>query len=288
MFLFGAPGDGKTAMAERIGTLLGDDIWLPYAVDVDGQVIKVYDPEVHQTRETTAQPGAPRFDARWVRCRRPLVISGGELSLGALDLRYDPVSRFYEAPLQMLANGGMYLIDDFGRQQVSPRELLNRWIVPLEKRVDYLSLTSGKKIAIPFHTLVVFSTNLEPLHLVDEAFLRRIRYKVHVSSPGQEQYREIFRRVCLDRGVPYVDAAVTYLFHEQYAKRRIPLRACHPRDLMEQLLDAANYLSTPAVLSKELLDQACDTYFVTPRISAAAPQAPRPVAPTPAVAPVTA
>jgi predicted ATPase with chaperone activity len=261
LLLFGAPGDGKTTIAERIASLLGSDVWLPEATEVDGHVIKLFDPGTHRI-SPVEQTRLNRADGRWVHCKRPVVISGGELTLDALDLRYSPTARFYEAPHQMRASGGMFLIDDFGRQQVSPRDLLNRWIVPLEKRIDYLTLHTGKKVAIPFDELIVFSTNLDPGDLVDEAFLRRIRYKVFVRSPTPEQYREIFRRMCRQRGVEYVDAAVSYLLQERYARHGIPLRACHPRDLLDQVVDTARYLNIPPVMSKQLLDVACDSYFV--------------------------
>jgi predicted ATPase with chaperone activity len=263
LLLFGAPGDGKTSIAERVASLLGSDLWLPEATEVDGHIIKLYDPGTHRV-SPVEQTRLNRPDGRWVHCKRPVVISGGELTLDALDLRYSATARFYEAPHQMRASGGMFLIDDFGRQQVSPRDLLNRWIVPLEKRIDYLTLHTGKKVAIPFDELIVFSTNLDPADLVDEAFLRRIRYKVFVRSPTPEQYREIFRRMCQQRGVEYVDAAVNYLLQEYYAKRGVPVRACHPRDLLDQVIDTARYLDIPAVMSKQLLDVACESYFVVP------------------------
>jgi predicted ATPase with chaperone activity len=263
LLLFGAPGDGKTSIAERIASLLGDDLWLPEATEVDGHIIKIFDPATHRI-SPVEQTRLNRADRRWVHCQRPVVISGGELTLDALDLRYSPTARFYEAPHQMRASGGMFLIDDFGRQQVSPRDLLNRWIVPLEKRIDYLTLHTGKKVAIPFDELIVFSTNLDPADLVDEAFLRRIRYKVFVRSPTPEQYREIFRRMCRQRGIEYVDAAVSYLLQQQYERRGIPLRACHPRDLLDQVVDTARYLNIPPVLSRQLLDVACESYFIVP------------------------
>jgi predicted ATPase with chaperone activity len=265
LLLFGAPGDGKTTIAERIASLLGNDLWLPEATEVDGHIIKLFDPAMHRITPVE-QTRLNRPDGRWVHCKRPVVISGGELTLDALDLRYSPTARFYEAPHQMRASGGMFLIDDFGRQQVSPRDLLNRWIVPLEKRIDYLTLHTGKKVAIPFDELIVFSTNLDPADLVDEAFLRRIRYKVFVRSPTPEQYREIFRRMCRQRSVEYVDAAVSYLLQRHYGQRGIPLRACHPRDLLDQIIDTARYLNIPAVMSKQLLDIACESYFVVPAV----------------------
>jgi Mg-chelatase subunit ChlI len=182
--------------------------------------------------------------------------------MDSLDLIYNPISKYYEAPLQMKANGGLFFIDDFGRQQMRPQDLLNRWIVPLEKRVDFLTLHTGKKIEIPFDQLIIFSTNLDPKDLVDEAFLRRIRYKVEVGNPTPTQYREIMRRVCKDKGIPYSDEGLKYLLTEQYARRGIELRSVHPRDLMDQLVDTARFLNVRPTMSHELLDAACRSYFV--------------------------
>ena len=190
------------------------------------------------------------------------MIAGGELNLDSLDLTYDEYAKFYEAPLQMKANGGLFLIDDFGRQQMRPRDLLNRWIVPLEKRADYLTLHTGKKIEVPFDQLIIFSTNIEPKQLVDEAFLRRIRYKVEVTNPTPQEYREIMRRVCRARGVTYSDEGLRYLFEQEYAKRKLDLRAVHPRDLIDQLTDIAKFTKTQPVMSRELIAAACKSYFV--------------------------
>jgi len=267
IFLFGPPGNGKTAIAERIGRMvLGGDMLIPYAVEVDGQVIKVFDNVNHQRLPDDASPGgAPKArqrDARWVRIRRPVITVGGELTMEGLDLTFDDVNKYYEAPFQMKANGGMFLIDDFGRQQVRPRDLLNRWILPLEKRVDYLTLRTGRKIEIPFDVLIVFSTNLAPKDLVDEAFLRRIRHKIEIGDPTFEEYREIFKRVCESKGIPYDEQALSYLLQEHYIKRRAKLRAVHPRDLIDQLIDIARYLNVEPRLTKDLIDRACQAYFV--------------------------
>ncbi len=260
IFLFGYPGNGKTSIAEAIGRLLMEgDIFIPYAVEVEGQVIKVFDDVNHRPVEEKPQRGV---DARWVKIRRPFIIVGGELTLEGLDLVYNTVNKYYEAPFQMKANGGIFLIDDFGRQQVRPEDLLNRWIVPLEKRIDFLTLHTGHKFEIPFEILIVFSTNLEPQELVDEAFLRRIRHKIEVHNPSWEEFAEIFRRVAAAKHIPFEEASLAYLIREHYIKAHRPPRACHPRDLLDQIIDIANYLSVPPTLSKELLDRAAQSYFV--------------------------
>ncbi len=231
IFLFGHAGNGKTSIAEAVSKLMS------------GQIIRVFDP-IHHDRIPVSSNLEHTYDKRWVLSKRPIVIAGGELNLDSLDLVYDEYSKFYEAPLQMKANGGLFLIDDFGRQQVRPRELLNRWIVPLEKRLDFLTLHTGKKIEVPFDQLIIFSTNIEPKQLVDEAFLRRIRYKVEVINPTPPEYREILRRICKDKNVPYSDEGLRYLLENEYTKRNLELRACHPRDLIDQLIDIAHFTRT--------------------------------------------
>jgi predicted ATPase with chaperone activity len=268
IFLYGPPGNGKTTIAESIGRMiLRNDMYIPYAVEVDGQVIKVYDEINHLIVEETGAAvtgslGGARSDPRWVRIRRPVIMVGGELTMDGLELKFDPINKFYEAPYQMKANGGMFLIDDFGRQQIRPRDLLNRWIVPMEKNVDFLSLHTGRKLEVPFAVLIVFSTNLPPRDLVDEAFLRRIRHKIEIESPSFEHYREIFQRVCDRRKIPYDEQAVRYLLQEYYVKKNRKLRANHPRDILDQIGDIANYIGVEPRLSKDLLDRAADAYFV--------------------------
>ncbi len=270
IFLYGPPGNGKTSVARAIGQMASTTtMYIPYAVYIDGQVVKVYDSVNHQAAPEESKESStdrlranPRRDPRWIRVRRPFIVTGGELTLSGLDLVFDDTLKYYEAPFQMKANGGILLIDDFGRQQVSPRDLLNRWIVPLENRIDFLALHTGRKIEVPFDVLVIFSTNLPPSTLVDEAFLRRLRHKVCIDDPSYEEYREIFKRLCTAKGVAYSDQGLAYLLQEYYIKANRNLRASHPRDLCDQILDVARYINTEPAMTNELLDRAADSYFV--------------------------
>jgi hypothetical protein len=271
LFLYGPAGNGKTLVAETIASLLGGAIYVPYAIEVGAQIIKVHDPVYHQEPQAEeGEAGAATLwkgaresaDPRWIRTRRPTVFTGGELMLDMLDLRYNPIAKFYEAPFQVKSNGGVFILDDFGRQLVKPVDLLNRWIVPLEKRVDYLTLHTGKKFPVPFDCLLIFATNLDPDHLVDEAFFRRIRYKVKADDPTREEYSQILFNVCRNKGIKFIPEAVAYLFKRYYGELGLLPRACHPRDLMDQLVDYAHFYGVPAVLSKTLLDRACQSYFV--------------------------
>ena len=266
MFMYGPPGNGKTTVARAIGNLiLSEDMFIPYALDVEGQVVKLYDNVNHERAKSDDPADTQRvgkFDPRWVRIKRPFIVVGGELTLAGLDLVFDDVNKFYEAPFQVKANGGMFLIDDFGRQQVRPRDLLNRWIVPLENRIDYLTLHTGRKLDVPFDVLVVFSTNLPPKDLVDEAFLRRLRHKVEITDPSYEEFAEIFRRVSEAKRIKFSQQGLAYLLQEWYIKRNRKLRAVHPRDLCDQILDISIYTGMEPAMSKELLDMAAQAYFV--------------------------
>ena len=265
IFLYGPPGNGKTTIAETLGTLMGDNIYIPHAIMVDREIIRVFDPISHKT-PPPAPPemadGQAAADRRWVLCRRPVVLVGGELTLDMLELDVRPAGGFYEAPLQLKANGGIFIIDDFGRQMVRPQDLLNRWTVPLERRSDFLTLSSGKKFDIPFDQLVVFSTNIEPKELVDEAFLRRIRYKIRIGHPTKDEYREIFRRVCDGNGIEYRPDVVEYLLSEHYEKKGVMLNACHPRDLIDHITDIARFRNMEPALERQIVDEAWHNFFI--------------------------
>jgi hypothetical protein len=260
-----------------VADLLGGEVFVPHAIEVDHQVIKVFDPLSHEPidldrpqrpppikgmRAPVKKKAGPEFDRRWLLSRRPSVMVGGELTLDTLDLIYNPNTQFYEAPFQVKANGGMLLIDDFGRQRVHPTDLLNRWIVPLEKRIDFLTLHTGKKFEIPFDQLIIFATNLDPKELVDEAFLRRIKYKIEVANPTEAEYRKIFQQVCGAKGIRFADEALNYILDTYYRQYEMELRSCHPRDIIGLLIDVARFRRVKPQLTKDLIDQACESFFV--------------------------
>jgi len=269
LFLYGPPGNGKTTVAQAIAHLISgsDPIWLPYAVTLGGQIISIYDPLVHKSvqLDKASEDRMGDYDHRWALFERPTVMVGGELTMEALDLRYDEVAKFYEGPLQMKANGGMFLIDDFGRQQVRPSDLLNRWIVPLESNFDFLRLRTGQSMQMPFRQLIVFSTNLDPNDLVDAAFLRRIQMKVQVESPDEQMFFRIFATFCQRMKVPMDEAAkqaFLHLLNEWYRKPGRVLQAVHPRDILKICISLCDYEDKPVQLSPQLVDEACRAYFV--------------------------
>ena len=257
LFFYGPPGNGKTAICQRMTNCFGGDVFVPHAVIVDDFVIKVFDSTLHKPVDH-----GEHLDDRWVRCRRPMVVVGGELTLDDLNLNYSEQVKYYEAPVQMKANCGMLLVDDFGRQTISPKALLNRWIVPLESEIDFLAMHTGKKLEIPFDVFVVFSTNLDPGELVDNAFLRRVRYKLEVSRPDADLYRKIFQAECKKQGVRWDADLMEYLIREHYQKAGRPFNCCEPRDLLGQVIDLCVYRGGQALMSQEILDRVAANYFV--------------------------
>lgn len=260
LFLTGLAGTGKTAVSERMNAALSGTIWIPYAIEVDGQVIRIYDG--HNHRSVKQHDSLIEHDRRWIEIERPLVIVAGELTLDNTDLTWSESAKFYEAPFQMKANGGTLVIDDFGRQRVSPTDLLNRWILPLEKRVDFLTLHSGKKIEVPFEELVVFSTNLDEQDLVDEAFLRRMGYRARVEPPTPGAFIEIFKRTATTRGLVANQECLDHILHKYAAEKRI-MKGCEPRDLLNKVRDLCLFEGRPQQLTPELIDAAWGNYFGT-------------------------
>ena len=265
LFLYGFPGNGKTSIAERITRCFGTSVWIPRVLFIEGQLIKLFDMANHELEEQHESGGlldTTDYDRRWVHIRRPTIVAGGELRMDDLEIRYDPVTKVSEAPLQMKSNLGCFLIDDFGRQRMQPVELLNRWIVPLEKRYDFLSLANGKKVRVPFDQLIIFSTNLEPKQLVDEAFLRRIPYKIHAADPTESQFRQMIDMFAPKLGFSAVDPdAVDYLMNHHYKRVKRPLRCCQPRDLLLQVRNYCIYNNLPLELKPEYFDFAVMNYF---------------------------
>lgn len=281
IFIFGPPGNGKTVIAKGLGSFLnrnGGEIYIPYAIHCENSIITIFDPTIHTPTDNddllgaemaaNAQPGLERSrllqtnppDLRWRRIRRPVVITGGELTLDMLDLRYNSTANFYQAPLHIKANGGVFLIDDFGRQIVSPRDLLNRWILPLEERIDYMTLSTGKKFAVPFEQLIIFSTNLDPRELVDEAFLRRIRHKISIGTPDRGLFTDIFKLACQQRQIPFQQPAVDYLYSTFYDRGKPP-RSSDPRDLLEIVQSICRFHNQEVQLTDALLAEATQRFF---------------------------
>lgn len=264
LFLYGAPGNGKSSIAERITRAFGPTIWIPRALGVDGEIIRLFDPVNHEEAPLASGQGlwdGRKIDRRWVRIRRPTIIAGGELTMSALEVTLNTSTGICEAPLQLKSNCGALVIDDFGRQRISTHELLNRWIVPLEKRIDFLNLPNGKKIQTPFDQLIIFSTNLEPRELVDEAFLRRIPYKIEVPDPTEEEFRALFRRMAEQLGCPYREEAIDYLIAKHYRSTGRAFRCCHPRDLMLQIANYCAFTKQPLDMTPEYFDLAVENYF---------------------------
>ena len=271
IFFFGYPGNGKTSVAERITRLMGDAIYIPHAIEANGQIVKLYDPIQHTLipdeadidgNDTVLKRGGD-YDRRFIRVRRPTIVVGGELVLPMLDLKYNDTGKYYEAPLQMKANGGIFMIDDFGRQQCRPMDLLNRWIVPLEKKYDYLTTVTGTKIEVPFDQILIFSTNLDPTQLADEAFLRRIKFKIEIRDPDETQYRKIWELVCRGKKVELDEGGLNYLINKWYYPTARPFRMCQPRDILDQMMSIAKYNMERLNFSPDLIDAACATYFIS-------------------------
>lgn len=266
IFIHGPAGSGKTFLAERLSGLLKGDVWVPYAVLVDGEVVQIHDPAVHQEAfddkpQTNMIDKRDAPDPRWVRCMRPAVLTGGELTLNMLELQFDPGTRYYQAPPHLKANNGIFIIDDLGRQRCSPAELMNRWIVPLDRRIDHLALHTGHKFMVPFDVVVVFSSNFPPDQLADGAFLRRMGYKILVGEQSEPEYERIFRQACERYDVNYSNDAFQYMVKVRHAKESRPLLACYPRDIISQVRDLARYEGTPPVLNERVIDWAWNNYF---------------------------
>lgn len=267
IFVYGPAGTGKTFISKRLAHLFHDLTLIPYAILVDQTVVRVFDPMLHKAvsleDESKALMLEHGHDPRFVSSERPVIVVGGELTDDLLEVQYDPATRQYEAPLQLKANNGLFLLDDLGRQKVHPDVILNRWIVPMEEHEDYHNLGAGQHFVVPFDEVLIFSTNLRPLDLADEAFLRRIGYKIHFDHLNEDQYRTIWQDACADQSVPYEPPLIDYLINELHYKNDTPLKPCHPRDLLGIALDRVRYRNQPRALTRELLDFAWESYFVS-------------------------
>jgi len=263
LFLYGASGNGKTSIASRITRAFGQAIWIPRAISVAGSIIRLYDPNSHEELPLDGEKlrDSGRIDQRWIRIRRPTIVVGGELTMDNLEVSVNRVTGISEAPIQLKSNCGTLAIDDFGRQRISPAELLNRWIMPLEKRHDILNLANGRKVEVPFDQLLVFSTNLEPRDLVDEAFLRRIPYKVDVKNPSEDEFRRLIRQLAGEQEIKYCDGPVDYLLAKYYTAAEREMRYCHPRDLLHQVSTYCTVLDLPREITDEAIDAAAKNYF---------------------------
>ncbi|MDP2606801.1 MAG: ATPase [Deltaproteobacteria bacterium] len=274
ILIYGAAGNGKTSIAEALAGAFEQPVYVPYCIEADGQIIKIFDPSVHTPFPVSADGsngnGHPIFlpqmehDPRWVRCRRPFLLTGGELTLEMLDLQFDPHSKYYEAPLQVKAIGGVFVIDDFGRQRVRPHELLNRWIYPLERKLDYLTLHTGKKFAVLFDQLVIFATNFPPEELMDPAQLRRVHYKMKINPPNAEEYRDIFQRICASYGLEFSEDIISHLLNTFYIKHKVPFAGFHPKFIAEHVIAACNYLGTPPRITRQLLADSLENMVILP------------------------
>jgi energy-coupling factor transporter ATP-binding protein EcfA2 len=262
LFLFGPSGNGKSVLARCIGEVFNNTICIPHALFVHGQIIRVYDESIHRRGEQSQSDHPQQHDSRWILCRRPVITAGGEMTEAALEPKYNSVSKYYEAPHQILANNGVLIIDDFGRQKISPKELLNRWMYPLETRQDFCNLHTGQQFAVPFDQLVIFCTNLDPNALADEAFLRRIRHKVFIGDVTHGQFMEIFERVCVKHSLNFTPELIQEMLEKHYLPTSRPLRACHPRDIIENLIDRARFYGIAPNLTFQDLDLACENYFI--------------------------
>jgi predicted ATPase with chaperone activity len=268
ILLYGPPGNGKSSIARRVNRVFSDVIYIPHCIEVSGQIVKIFDPKIHEEVGRVEPQSAPDmvirredFDRRWVACRRPLVITGGEFTLDMLDLRYSETANFYEAPLHIKAVGGVFVIDDFGRQYVRPKDLLNRWMIPLEEKIDYLKLNSGATFSVPFDELVIFCTNLAPEDLTDAAFLRRIPYKIRLGAPSPERYREIFIRAAAARRLPFDDTVFVWLVEELQGRRHSPLACYQPRFIVDHVVDACNFAKRNPEMSEALVATALDNLY---------------------------